>query len=678
MTATDTVNRVYREFKRYTGDGLPGEPTGASLPVGDPQSGVHSPKKSELRAALIAVLTEAGVAVGEAQEALDDLLARYLGPYANDAAATAAAGSPTEGQLYFDTTLGKLKVWHSGAWISSDAALNDGDVTEPKLSAGLKSRLEVAFETMADALAYAPASAPNAIRTNGYATVGDYGGALYKKVASEPAHDGKFSITLSDAVTVVWYELSVDAPTPQMFGYIPDGATTDTGPGIQAAADYVLSKSESGGVVLLPPTSPAYYRIASGSEISGVNGVTFRGSKFGTEIRYEGTGFAFTWGTSTDSVLNYGGGVDGFYIVLTNKDGNGFSLYATVNCVIQNGKIEGVFADFATKTNTGIVISGADASSFWNVVQNVQMSHIYEGIVLTCGTVNATQQTFINVGIVGNYSSGTTLCKGILITGGTNDNGAGTVVVGCYFENLRYGLQHNSVSGAITVTGCEFELADDGTAKDVFFAGSGNGNASSYFGNHRLQNVGGTPSEGGNQFVRGIKVLGDMFRLGGDGASNNDWFEFYETIFAAGLDNTVNLGSGGQRFGTVFAATGTINTSDEREKEQIEGIPDEWLDAWADVNWVRFKWRDAVAEKGEEARWHIGLIAQQVRDAFAGHGIDAHKIGLLCYDEWEDSPHNDRIKAGNRYGLRYEQCEAMEAAFQRRRMDRLEAALAAI
>ena len=59
MAAIDIVNRVFREFKRYTGDGLPGEPIGAPLPIGDPQSGVNSPKKSEIREALLAPLVEA-------------------------------------------------------------------------------------------------------------------------------------------------------------------------------------------------------------------------------------------------------------------------------------------------------------------------------------------------------------------------------------------------------------------------------------------------------------------------------------------------------------------------------------------------------------------------------------------------------------------------------------------
>ena len=43
------ADRVFRDFKRYTGDGLPNEPVAAPLPIGDPTSGVHNPRKSEIR-----------------------------------------------------------------------------------------------------------------------------------------------------------------------------------------------------------------------------------------------------------------------------------------------------------------------------------------------------------------------------------------------------------------------------------------------------------------------------------------------------------------------------------------------------------------------------------------------------------------------------------------------------
>lgn len=80
MTAYDDIMREYREFKRYTGDGLPGAPVNAPLPVGDPQSGPWNPKKANLRLALGNL----------AQELMDGVA--YVGgtiPAINDARATA-------------------------------------------------------------------------------------------------------------------------------------------------------------------------------------------------------------------------------------------------------------------------------------------------------------------------------------------------------------------------------------------------------------------------------------------------------------------------------------------------------------------------------------------------------------------------------------------------------------
>lgn len=141
-----------------------------------------------------------------------------------------------------------------------------------------------------------------------------------------------------------------------------------------------------------------------------------------------------------------------------------------------------------------------------------------------------------------------------------------------------------------------------------------------------------------------------------------------------GADNTYTLGSASFRWSQLFAGTTTINTSDERSKTEIGPIPEEWLDAWGEVEWCRYKFKDAVAEKGDAARWHTGLIAQRIRDVFLAHGIDALQIGILCFDAWEDgfdSATGDPIKAGDRWGLRYDECFALEAAWTRREMKRL-------
>jgi len=141
-------------------------------------------------------------------------------------------------------------------------------------------------------------------------------------------------------------------------------------------------------------------------------------------------------------------------------------------------------------------------------------------------------------------------------------------------------------------------------------------------------------------------------------------------------DNAINLGSSTFGFKEIFCDNGTINTSDARRKTSIEPIPDVVLKAWGDVEWKRFKKIDAVAEKGDAARWHYGLIAQEVVAAFAKHGLDALDHGIVCYDEWDYAPAEmdadgnviiAEVKAGDKYSVRYSEAEALEAAFQRSR-----------
>src|SRR5690606_6144120 len=101
--------------------------------------------------------------------------------------------------------------------------------------------------TVATAQAYSPDIAPDYIRTAGYTDAGDGGGALYKQVASEPSHAGKFSITLSDGVTVVWYEIAEAVLRPEMFGAVGDyDYSTETGTEDGPAFAGMLAAMQSG------------------------------------------------------------------------------------------------------------------------------------------------------------------------------------------------------------------------------------------------------------------------------------------------------------------------------------------------------------------------------------------------------------------------------------------------
>lgn len=132
-------------------------------------------------------------------------------------------------------------------------------------------------------------------------------------------------------------------------------------------------------------------------------------------------------------------------------------------------------------------------------------------------------------------------------------------------------------------------------------------------------------------------------------------------------DNAYSLGLGSFRPSVIYAATGTINTSDGREKQQIRD-----LDATEKLVALRckqiikaYKWNEAVAKKGDDARIHFGVIAQEVQQAFDEEGLDADKYGLFCYDEWEAKAEEideesgfviqPAVAAGNRYGVRLDQ-----------------------
>ena len=132
-------------------------------------------------------------------------------------------------------------------------------------------------------------------------------------------------------------------------------------------------------------------------------------------------------------------------------------------------------------------------------------------------------------------------------------------------------------------------------------------------------------------------------------------------------NNYISLGKAGNRWTEVFAANGTINTSDARQKQQVRELSAaEKAVAVRLKQLIRaYKFNDAVEEKGEDARIHVGVIAQEVGDAFTAEGLDAHKYGVFCYDKWDaevDENGNVQKEAGDTYGVRYDQLFAFIVA----------------
>jgi hypothetical protein len=108
--------------------------------------------------------------------------------------------------------------------------------------------------------------------------------------------------------------------------------------------------------------------------------------------------------------------------------------------------------------------------------------------------------------------------------------------------------------------------------------------------------------------------------------------------FTPSSDNTMSLGSSGFRWTTVYATTGTINTSDATQKTEIADLTAAELAVARRIKGLfkTFKFKDAVAAKGAGARKHIGVMAQDVQAAFAAEGLNASDYGVFCSDTVDD------------------------------------------
>jgi hypothetical protein len=116
-------------------------------------------------------------------------------------------------------------------------------------------------------------------------------------------------------------------------------------------------------------------------------------------------------------------------------------------------------------------------------------------------------------------------------------------------------------------------------------------------------------------------------------------------------DNNYDLGLSSSRYDDIFATNGTIQTSDQNEKQDIASATAKELNVAKKLSalFKTFRWKDKVGEKGDKARTHTGIVAQEVQLAFKEEGLDASNYGLFTSDTWT----NDDGKEQTRLGVRY-------------------------
>jgi hypothetical protein len=121
--------------------------------------------------------------------------------------------------------------------------------------------------------------------------------------------------------------------------------------------------------------------------------------------------------------------------------------------------------------------------------------------------------------------------------------------------------------------------------------------------------------------ARGVKITDNFIPATTSGANN---------------DNVMDLGGASVRWDDVYATNGTIQTSDFNEKQDIASLTATEMLVGKRISalFKTFRWKDSVAENGDNARTHAGVIAQDVQAAFTAEGLDAGDYALFISSTW--------------------------------------------
>ena len=187
----------------------------------------------------------------------------------------------------------------------------------------------------------------------------------------------------------------------------------------------------------------------------------------------------------------------------------------------------------------------------------------------------------------------------------------------------------NVVGGEIRATGQVFATASSATPMYIRRKGDNSGELLGFetgdgaVGSINISNSASVVSLTGTSSGGGIAM--------GKSAAN-----VYPARPAGVIDNTLDFGSSSYRWDDIFATNGTIQTSDRNEKQDIASLTSAEMLVAARISalFKTFRWRDKVAAKGNDARTHTGIIAQDVQAAFTAESLDAGDYSLFISTTW--------------------------------------------
>lgn len=153
-------------------------------------------------------------------------------------------------------------------------------------------------------------------------------------------------------------------------------------------------------------------------------------------------------------------------------------------------------------------------------------------------------------------------------------------------------------------------------------------------------------------------------------------------------DNTYDLGWGSGRVRNIYAANGTINTSDARLKNDVRMMSDPETEAAKAIAKEIGFWTWKEQADMNDIREHCGLTVQRAIEIMESFGLEPFKYGFICYDKWDEhmvvseygqanedgteNPIYKTIPASDRYSFRLEELNLFIAKGFEARLSALE------
>lgn len=250
----------------------------------------------------------------------------------------------------------------------------------------------------------------------------------------------------------------------------------------------------------------------------------------------------------------------------------------------------------------------------------------------------------------GNVGVGTTTLTGaprLTVSGAANITGNGTVG-GTLFVTGATTLGSNVVATGYLRAGYDTDTTSHlGRAAIGYNGGVIDFATFAHVDNNSVNNYGFGHTSSGATYIN--CATGETINF----ARNSTAFANFDTSgnFVPNTDNAISVGKSGARWSAIWSATGTIQTSDIREKEEV-AASDLGLDFIRRLLPIRWRFID-------RARPHYGLSAQQVRLAL-------DELGANDFAGYIHDPETDT------YALRYSEFIAPLIAAVQELTDRLE------